>query len=919
MERDKALKAQAGEEKQRKEAQASALLAQEQKQRAEVQELAAREIAYAANINLVQQSLAANLFGKSKDLLDELRPKPGQRDLRGWEWRFLWQQRQSEALFTLCRRPPSVTRLAVSANGRWVAMNGGGGLSIWDLRTREEIDRPKAGDDLSYFAFVPNQPWLAFSEATGSDSTNPVFAIHIRDVAAHRNFVTIPLHGECRGLAFSRDGKTLITFTDPPDKQITLWSMPSGQRQLSYPTPHFWQWQGTSFAVAQDASVAAYANSDVTGPATVQVIDLKSGTNLWCKRVSDDAMIQSLAISPDHRVLASGAGFADPDIQLWDLASGQELSTLSGHLTYCQALAFSPDGKTLVSASADQTLRVWDVSNPSHPEAKEVLHGHQDEVHSVAWIPGSTRLVSGGKDGTVCVWDAAKARDSRGPAIVRLVTPITAWRFSADGQSVLAVAQDGTVARCYGSGFQHPEPLLCVGTNLSDALISEDCKWLAAGLSNGVVEVWDLERRTRTRQLHSEAGLSVPSAFLRRGKHLLLSDWGRIYEEWDLTAGQKVTNWPGPATWKSRPVVRGERWCLMTGQPTKDAPNQIILRDLQTGQQSCTNLSQGDAYGGAISPNGEHLAVPNSWGRISVFRIPTLEPVVAFRGFFQGAHSTAYSPDGSRLAVGGGGIEAVKLFDSTNYRELLTLPGKGTIFWDTQFSQDGNWLGSVNLNGGLHLWRAPSSEEIAALEAKQKADSERAELAADQAHRKIVSPLGFLEHWLVLAPIPLGSGQNGVEGLEIEQVKDEARLRPKAGEKRSTAADELKWRQVHLKDDVIDFNALVGKETPHSVAYAVCYVRSETEQRGLQMLVGSDDESKIYLNGTEVYKSPTAGAFNDGEQDTVPDIVLKAGVNVLVFKVVNETLGWKGGILFADVQGNPVTGIKAMLDPESSE
>jgi hypothetical protein len=109
-----------------------------------------------------------------------------------------------------------------------------------------------------------------------------------------------------------------------------------------------------------------------------------------------------------------------------------------------------------------------------------------------------------------------------------------------------------------------------------------------------------------------------------------------------------------------------------------------------------------------------------------------------------------------------------------------------------------------------------------------------------------------------------------VEGLDIEQIKGEARLRPKAGKKASIAHGELKWRQVHKTDDVIDFNALVEKETPHSVAYAVCYVRSEAEQRGLQMLGGSDDESKVCLNGTEVYKSRTAGAFNDGERDTYP-------------------------------------------------
>jgi hypothetical protein len=157
-----------------------------------------------------------------------------------------------------------------------------------------------------------------------------------------------------------------------------------------------------------------------------------------------------------------------------------------------------------------------------------------------------------------------------------------------------------------------------------------------------------------------------------------------------------------------------------------------------------------------------------------------------------------------------------------------------------------------------------------------------------------------------------------VEGLDIEQIEGEATLRPKAGETRPVGAGELKWRAVALTNEVIDFNALLGRETTQSVAYAVCYIRSEAEQRGLQMLVGSDDEAKVYLNGKEVYKCPGPRSFM-AEEDSVPDIVLKAGLNVLVFKVVNQTVDWKGAIRLADAQGIPIQGIKVTLDPEAKD
>ena len=121
-----------------------------------------------------------------------------------------------------------------------------------------------------------------------------------------------------------------------------------------------------------------------------------------------------------------------------------------------------------------------------------------------------------------------------------------------------------------------------------------------------------------------------------------------------------------------------------------------------------------------------------------------------------------------------------------------------------------------------------------------------------------------------------------------------------------------------LTNEVIDFNALLGHETTQSVAYAVCYLRSEAEQRGLQMLVGRDDEAKIYLNGKQVYRCPDGGDFI-AEEDEVPDIALKAGLNLLVFKVVNGWGAWQGSIRFTDAQGNPVKGIKVTLDPEAKD
>jgi hypothetical protein len=85
------------------------------------------------------------------------------------------------------------------------------------------------------------------------------------------------------------------------------------------------------------------------------------------------------------------------------------------------------------------------------------------------------------------------------------------------------------------------------------------------------------------------------------------------------------------------------------------------------------------------------------------------------------------------------------------------------------------------------------------------------------------------------------------------------------------------------------------------------------------MLVGSEHEAKVYLNGKQVYKASISHG-GVGVQDTVPGIALNAGLNVLVFKVVNEIYyGWRGSIRFTGAQGNPVKGVHVTLEPEAKD
>ncbi len=117
----------------------------------------------------------------------------------------------------------------------------------------------------------------------------------------------------------------------------------------------------------------------------------------------------------------------------------------------------------------------------------------------------------------------------------------------------------------------------------------------------------------------------------------------------------------------------------------------------------------------------------------------------------------------------------------------------------------------------------------------------------------------------------------------------------------------------------MDLDSILGRGATQGVAYAICYLQAEVEQRGLAMLVGDDENGvKVYLNEKEVYRDPPRSTVL-GTHREVPGVVLNAGLNVLVFKAVSGPYGWGESICFTDAQGNPVKGVTVTLDPEAKE
>ena len=118
--------------------------------------------------------------------------------------------------------------------------------------------------------------------------------------------------------------------------------------------------------------------------------------------------VNGCAISPAGDYIVSASG--DQTLKVWDARTGEERRTLCGHTGYVNGCAISPSGDYIVSASADQTLKMWDAHSG---EERRTLHGHTSVVNGCAISPAGDSIVSASDDGTLKVWDARTGEEIR--------------------------------------------------------------------------------------------------------------------------------------------------------------------------------------------------------------------------------------------------------------------------------------------------------------------------------------------------------------------------------------------------------------------------------------------------------------------------------------------------------------------------
>ena len=865
-------------------------------ERAETGEAEARHLLYVSKMNLAQMAWEQSNIGQLRQILEDTQESPD----RGFEWCY-WQKKTHLALKTFRGHHDYVMRVAFSPDGlRIASASWDQTAKVWDAATGGELLTLKGHHArISSVAFSPDGQRLV----TGSwDRTAKVW-----DAVTGREILTLRGHHDfVMGVAYSPDGQRLVTGSR--DRTVTVWDAASGKQLLKL--------EGHTDGIS---SVAFSRDGQriVTGSAdkTAKVWEAANGRQLLTLR-GHSAWIGSAAFSPDGQRIVIGS--ADQMAKVWDAVSGLELFPLRGRLGPIESIVYSVDGHRIV-AGIDNTAKVWDAA-----DGRELLtlKGHDGPVFSAAFSPNGERIVTGSMDGTVKVWDAAEQVGESGVKIKAHTAGITSMAFSLDSQQIVIGSWDQTAKVWEAASGRLLRSLEGHNSDVRSVAFSPDGQRILTGHGDKTARVWNAATGRPLLTLEGLTGGVNAVAFSPDGQRIVAGSDDLIPGTddliavvWDAASGRQLV----PLKGHTDGIVSaaffsdGQRIVTASGDKT------VRVWDAATGRVLLTlEGHRREIWSVGVSPNGQRIVTASHDLTAKVWDATTGQELpVPLRGHSDWVWSVAFSPD-SRRIVTGSYDRTARVWEAATGRELLMLKACDVIRC-VAVSPDGRRIVTGGNEGIAEVWEAARPEQVAAWQQEERAaaqslDTSRREQAEEEERERIVRARDSIKHWLVLAPVPLVSGQGGAEGLDTEQIPDESWLRPKEREMVSIGTNGLRWQKLALTNEVLDFNATLGQVTTQSVAYAVCYLRSDAPQRGLRMLVGSDDQSKVYLNGKEVYKSSEDRTYY-AEQDRVPNIELNAGLNVLVFKVVNETFDWMGSIRLTDAQGEPLKGVEVTLRP----
>lgn len=430
----------------------------------------------------------------------------------------------------------------------------------------------------------------------------------------------------------------------------------------------------------------------------VQVVMEGHTSYVWC-----------VAFSPDGKRIVSCSD--DITIRIWDAETGKQVGKeLDEHTNAVLCVAFSPDGKVLASSSDDETIRLWDAATGA--QRGSPLKGHKDGILWIAFSPDGNLLASASSDNTVCVWDL-EAGAQLGVPYEGHTDTVNVVIFSPDGKRILSGSEDNTIRIWDVENGSHITTLEGHTDEVVGLAFSRNGKLFVSGSEDETVRLWDGETYAQVGEPltgHTDGVHCV--AFSPGDKWIASGSEDGTICLWDAETRQKV----------GKPFV-GHTDTVQSvafspdGKRIVSGSDDYTIRvwDVESGVQvgSFTEGHSGVSFPVTVSPDGLQILSTPGDDTICLWDAKTgVQIGNAFRGHTAPVYDIAFSPLGDRIASGSED-ETIRLWNVKDGTPIgAPLEGHTDGVCCVAFSPDGTRLASSSYDCTVRIWDVETGKEI---------------------------------------------------------------------------------------------------------------------------------------------------------------------------------------------------------------
>jgi WD40 repeat protein/tRNA A-37 threonylcarbamoyl transferase component Bud32 len=833
-----------------------------------------RSTLYVNQMNLGgRAAMAPGGIGRVGDALERWRTDLP--DLRGWEWYYLDGLCHRD-LFTLSVQPLCIETAAWTPDNHWIATGqNDGSVVVWDAFARHLGLRFQAHTDRVHaVAINPIDDRLATASWDGT--------VKIWDIVKNKLLVTFHGHPDgAFGLAWSPDGQRIAS--GGKEKTIQIWDPNTGGVQQTL-RGHTDVVLGLAWTADGKRLASSSADRDV------RVWDTTTGACLHILHRHIN-IVRRVAWSPDGSKLASAGN--DNSAIIWDPATGAVLRTLS-HAMGVSDVVWSPDGTQLATASEDQTIKIWNLNDDAEPIT---LRGHLGEVNTLAWSTDGTRLASGSNDGTLKVWSATTGREV--PSLPGHNAGIHGLCWSPDNRRIASAGGDRNI-RIWDPITQKNLLTLSGHTDWVLAVAwSPDGQTLASAGNDGTIRLWNPWTGQLLRVINASTEAITTLAWSPDGQTLASGNVDKLVHLWNPADGTERRRLVGHTSYVFSVAFSPDGHHLASGSGDASAriwnPSTGAIEAHLTGHLSGIQSV-------AWSPDGKSLATASSDQTIKLWDAATGNLTATLRGHTARLSTLAWSPDGQRLASGGDD-STLKIWNPVTATETLSLDEPGNPIKSVSWSPDSLTLAVGGDSGNVLLYDASAgylaSESPHGLPALDRRLNDHPTFQ-DWHHRAVIDAgrvdwteaTTDLQHEIALDPkhapfFPFGFWVVGPYPEDLNQPfgpESDTDFGHLAAAEPGKQPDLLPWHYVPLAErGHVDFRDVL-KTGDHLSAYALMRVYAPAETHAA-MLLGADDDIRIWLNGTSLFRQHNAQAAQP-DATAIP-VTLTAGWNTILSRVSN--------------------------------